>query len=399
MGAGSVPARAVPGPARHREGADEHERGHHRGPEPTAAGGRDADGQAPRQDRGLRRHLRRRDRRAHRRRAAGEDRRVPRALRRRRVAGRPAAARRSPWSARPRPARWASSTTRCSSWAAPPCTRATSPRCAPARARPWSRRCPPTSTRSPSEGVHVVTVNDYLAQRDSQWMGRVHRFLGLEVGAIFSGMPADRAAGGLRGRHHLRHEQRVRLRLPARQHGLVEGRVRAARPRLRDRRRGRLDPHRRGPHPADHLRARRAERALVHRVRAPRPEDDQGRPLRGRRAQEDHRGHRGGRVLHRGPAGHRQPLRGREHPARRLPEQRDQGQGALPPRQGLHRPRRRGPDRRRVHRPRARGPALQRGPAPGDRGQGRRRDQGRRTRRWPRSRCRTTSATTRSSAG
>ena len=32
------------------------------------------------------------------------------------------------------------------------------------------------------EGVHVVTTNDYLAQRDSEWMGRVHRFLGLEVG-------------------------------------------------------------------------------------------------------------------------------------------------------------------------------------------------------------------------
>ncbi|MBB3035645.1 preprotein translocase subunit SecA [Hoyosella altamirensis] len=38
------------------------------------------------------------------------------------------------------------------------------------------------------KGVHVVTVNDYLAKRDSEWMGRVHRFLGLEVGAILSGM-------------------------------------------------------------------------------------------------------------------------------------------------------------------------------------------------------------------
>jgi preprotein translocase subunit SecA len=35
-----------------------------------------------------------------------------------------------------------------------------------------------------SEGVHVVTVNDYLAQRDAEWMGRVHRFLGLSVGLI-----------------------------------------------------------------------------------------------------------------------------------------------------------------------------------------------------------------------
>ena len=34
------------------------------------------------------------------------------------------------------------------------------------------------------KGVHVVTTNDYLAQRDSEWMGRVHRFLGLEVGVI-----------------------------------------------------------------------------------------------------------------------------------------------------------------------------------------------------------------------
>ena len=43
------------------------------------------------------------------------------------------------------------------------------------------------------DGVHVVTVNDYLAKRDSEWMGRVHRFLGLEVDVILSGMtPAQR---------------------------------------------------------------------------------------------------------------------------------------------------------------------------------------------------------------
>jgi len=40
-------------------------------------------------------------------------------------------------------------------------------------------------------GVHVVTVNDYLAKRDSEWMGRVHRFLGLEVGVILSGLTSD----------------------------------------------------------------------------------------------------------------------------------------------------------------------------------------------------------------
>jgi len=43
------------------------------------------------------------------------------------------------------------------------------------------------------DGVHVVTVNDYLAKRDSEWMGRVHRFLGLETGVILTGMsPAQR---------------------------------------------------------------------------------------------------------------------------------------------------------------------------------------------------------------
>jgi len=39
------------------------------------------------------------------------------------------------------------------------------------------------------DGVHVVTVNDYLASRDSDWMGRVHRFLGLSVGTILAQMP------------------------------------------------------------------------------------------------------------------------------------------------------------------------------------------------------------------
>ena len=42
------------------------------------------------------------------------------------------------------------------------------------------------------KGVHVVTVNDYLAERDSEWMGRIHRFLGLKVGVILSNMsPAE----------------------------------------------------------------------------------------------------------------------------------------------------------------------------------------------------------------
>lgn len=43
------------------------------------------------------------------------------------------------------------------------------------------------------KGVHIVTVNDYLARRDAEWMGQIHRFLGLSVGLIQQGMnPAER---------------------------------------------------------------------------------------------------------------------------------------------------------------------------------------------------------------
>lgn len=41
------------------------------------------------------------------------------------------------------------------------------------------------------KGVHVITVNDYLAQRDAEWMGRLHRFLGLSVGVNLSQMPHE----------------------------------------------------------------------------------------------------------------------------------------------------------------------------------------------------------------
>ena len=43
----------------------------------------------------------------------------------------------------------------------------------------------------PAKGVHIVTVNDYLAKRDSEWMGRVYGFLGMSVGCLQNGMNAD----------------------------------------------------------------------------------------------------------------------------------------------------------------------------------------------------------------
>ena len=44
----------------------------------------------------------------------------------------------------------------------------------------------------PGDNVHIVTVNDYLARRDSEWMGRIYRFLGMEVGLIQNGMRPDK---------------------------------------------------------------------------------------------------------------------------------------------------------------------------------------------------------------
>ena len=38
------------------------------------------------------------------------------------------------------------------------------------------------------KGVHIVTVNDYLAKRDAEWMGQVHEFLGLTVGVVLNSM-------------------------------------------------------------------------------------------------------------------------------------------------------------------------------------------------------------------
>ena len=41
------------------------------------------------------------------------------------------------------------------------------------------------------KGVHIVTVNDYLAKRDAEWMGQIHEFLGLTVGCVIGGMSKE----------------------------------------------------------------------------------------------------------------------------------------------------------------------------------------------------------------
>ena len=231
------------------------------------------------------------------------------------------------------------------------------------------------------EGVHVVTVNDYLAKRDSEWMGRVHRFLGLEVGVILAQMtPAERrvqyAADITYGTNNEFGFDYLRDNMAWQLEDLVQRGHHFA-----DRRRGGLDPDRRGPDAADHQRPGRAERALVRRVRQDRPpaapRRGRRRRLRGRREEEDRRHHGSRRGEGRGLARHRQPLRSGQHAAGQLPQQLDQGQGAVQEGQGLRRDERRGPDRGRVHRPHPARQALQRGHAPGHRGQGKRDHQGR----------------------
>ena len=86
------------------------------------------------------------------------------------------------------------------------------------------------------KGVHVVTVNDYLARRDAEWMSPLFRGLGMTVGAIQSEMESTERQQSLRLRHHLWHQQRVRLRLPARQHEAGEGLSVPGRALLRDHR-------------------------------------------------------------------------------------------------------------------------------------------------------------------
>ncbi len=231
------------------------------------------------------------------------------------------------------------------------------------------------------KGVHIVTVNDYLAKRDSEWMGRVHRFLGLEVGVILSQQTpevrkAPYAADITYGTNNEFGFDFLRDNMAWSKNDLVQrghffGIVDEVDSILIDEARTPLIIS----GPADQSSKWYSEFArLVPRLQG---REAGRRRLRGRRVQAHRRRQRGGRRQGRAGARHREPLRVGEHPAGRLPEQRAQGQGALQEGPRLHRRLRRGADRRRVHRPGAARPPLQRGHAPGDRGQRGRRDQGR----------------------
>jgi len=183
------------------------------------------------------------------------------------------------------------------------------------------------------------------------------------------------AQGRLRRRRDLRHQQRARLRLSARQHEVPAGGHGPARAHLRHRGRGRLDPDRRGPDPADHLWSAGRPLGVLQHDRRLYPAAGEG-GLRGRReaahGDADRSGHgedgadaagqrpaQGGLALRRGERLHRAP---------RQPGL--AGAQAVPARQGLHRAQRRGGDHRRVHRADDAGPAVFGRAAPGAGGEG-----------------------------
>ncbi|MEY4024002.1 MAG: hypothetical protein RLZ23_963, partial [Actinomycetota bacterium] len=97
---------------------------------------------------------------------------------------------------------WVSVTTTFKSWVEQLSTVEISPKCAQVKVRLSLQlfllisivaTLPSYLNALAGRGVHVVTVNDYLAERDSEWMGRIHRFLGLSVGVILNSMtPAER---------------------------------------------------------------------------------------------------------------------------------------------------------------------------------------------------------------
>ena len=106
------------------------------------------------------------------------------------------------------------------------------------------------------KGVHVVTVNDYLARRDADWMGQIYRFLGMTVGVIVPNLTDQErrdayncdityATNNELGFDYLRDNMKYSRD--------ADG---PAAVQFRDRRRGGLDPDRRSADAADHLRAR-----------------------------------------------------------------------------------------------------------------------------------------------
>jgi preprotein translocase subunit SecA len=244
----------------------------------------------------------------------------------------------------------------------------------------------------PGKGVHVITVNDYLASRDADWMGRVYRFLGMSVGVNLSQMPHDEkqvAYGAditygtnnefgfdyLRDNMVYTASERVQRGLnyaivdevdsilidEARTPLIISGqaedhtdlyvRMNAVPPLLT---KGEAGKEQGDPDTGDYVVDLKAHSVLLTEAGHEKAEEDPGAP-----------GH---------PCRGQQPLRAVQHPADPSPLRRTARPQPVPPRPAIRGAERRGGDRRRVHRAPDGGPALVGRPAPGGRGQGRRVD-------------------------
>ena len=207
-------------------------------------------------------------------------------------------------------------------------------------------------------GVHLVTVNDYLARRDADWMGPLYRFLGVTVGVIQSNMPQDarKAAYDCEVTYGTNSEfgfDYLRDNLAVDAGGTVQ----------------------RGHYYAivDEVDSILIDEARTPLIISGQPEEAAGtyyefariakrltipERLRGRREAQDRLADRGGRPQGREGARRREPLRARQRAARQPPDPVAEGRVALQARRRVRRAGRRGQDRRRVHRPHHGGPPL-----------------------------------------
>ena len=211
------------------------------------------------------------------------------------------------------------------------------------------------------KGVHIVTVNDYLAKRDSEWMGQIYRFLGMKVGLLQNGMPlmqkrpayeADVTYGTnsefgfdyLRDNMVLRASQRV-------QRGHAFAIVDEVDSILIDEARTPLIISGAGTKSAstykDFARAVRGLKRAPSRARSAlsRARARARRRFRDGRGQAHHRGNRAGLEEDREAPWHRRHLRRPFRPTREPPAAGAQGPVHVPPRQAVRGHERRGQDR------------------------------------------------------
>ena len=143
------------------------------------------------------------------------------------------------------------------------------------------------------KGVHVVTVNDYLARRDADWMRPIYEGLGLTVGVLQNNQPYEEKRAAYAsditygtnsefGFDYLRDNMATTLEEKVQHGGRIseEGKP-VGDVQLRDRRRGRQHPDRRGAHAADHLRRARAGRGPLRALRQARAQPRAGQEARG----------------------------------------------------------------------------------------------------------------------